>query len=235
MEHPVADLVDQAGLFGDRNEFHRRDHAALGVAPSQQRLAGGDLLILEIEHGLVEKLETAVGDRLTQLKFQASPGLGARIHAGLEEPIGPPSVAFGTVEREVRVLQQLVEVQPVARGECNSDAGIRGDQMTGTLERRPNRCKNSINELSGFRLFLDGRLNDGKLVATEPGRHVGLLQAIAEALGHALQKFVTDRMTEGIIDALELVDVDIEHRQLFARPDRLQRLFQPLAEQHPVG
>ncbi len=88
--------------------------------------------------------------------------------------------------------------------------------------------------MSGFRLVLDSGLDDGKLVAAEPGRHVGLLQATAQALGHLLQEFVADRMTEGIVDALELVDVDIQHGKLFARSDRLKRLFQPLAKQHPV-
>ncbi len=42
-------------------------------------------------------------------------------------------------------------------------------------------------------------------------------------------------MAERIVDALELVDVDIEHCQLLARPDRIERLLQPLAEQDPVG
>ena len=41
-QHPFAELVDQAGVFGDRNEFGGRDHAALGMAPAHQRLAAGD-------------------------------------------------------------------------------------------------------------------------------------------------------------------------------------------------
>jgi hypothetical protein len=41
-------------------------------------------------------------------------------------------------------------------------------------------------------------------------------------------------MAERIVDALELVDVDIHHGQLLTRPDRLQRLLQPFAEQHAV-
>jgi len=37
-------------------------------------------------------------------------------------------------------------------------------------------------------------------------------------------------MAKGIVDAFELVDVEIEYRELFARPDRLLRLFEPLAK-----
>ncbi len=135
MEHPVAELVDLAGLFRDRNEFGRRDHAAFGMTPAQQRLAGRDLAVLEIDHRLIVDFQAAIGDRLTQFEFQDSPRLGARVHAGLEEAVGPPSVTLGAVQREVRVLQQLVEVQPVARGERDADTGIRGDQVTRAFQR----------------------------------------------------------------------------------------------------
>ena len=91
--------------------------------------------VLEIDHRLIIDFEAAIDDRLTQFEFQASPRLGARIHAGLEEPVGPPSVALGAVQREVRVPQQLVEIQPVARGQRDTDTGIGGDQMPRALER----------------------------------------------------------------------------------------------------
>ncbi len=41
-------------------------------------------------------------------------------------------------------------------------------------------------------------------------------------------------MAERIVDALELVDVDIEHRKLGARLERLKRALELLAEQRPV-
>ena len=39
---------------------------------------------------------------------------------------------------------------------------------------------------------------------------------------------------ERVVDALELVDVDIEQRELLARAGSLQLAFDLLAEQHPV-
>ncbi len=41
-------------------------------------------------------------------------------------------------------------------------------------------------------------------------------------------------MTERVVDALELVDVDVQHGQLLVRPHRVQGLFEPLPEQQPV-
>ena len=106
--------------------------------------------------------------------------------------------------------------------------------MPHAFERLPDRRMDFINQPSGFRPVPDGGLNDGEFVAAEPGRHIGLAEATAQALGDALEQLIADRMAERVVDALELVDVDIEHRQLLARPYRLQRLFQPLAEQDPV-
>ena len=77
-------------------------------------------VVCEIDQRLVVKLEAAVGERLAQVQLEAAPSLGARIHARLEEAVGPPPVGLGAIHREVGVLQQLVEVGAVAaaRAQC---------------------------------------------------------------------------------------------------------------------
>ena len=42
-------------------------------------------------------------------------------------------------------------------------------------------------------------------------------------------------MAERIVDALEFVDVDIEHRQLLAGAIRASSCFEPLVKQRAVG
>ena len=71
-------------------------------------------------------------------------------------------------------------------------------------------------EVRDIRRPLDRGLNDRKFVAAEPGNDIGLVEAAAQATGHGLQQFIADRMTERVVDALEFIDVDIEHRQLLA-------------------
>src|SRR5579864_7964883 len=41
-------------------------------------------------------------------------------------------------------------------------------------------------------------------------------------------------MTERVVDALEFVDIDVEHRELTAAPDTLKFQFEPFAEQGAV-
>ena len=59
-------------------------------------------------------------------------------------------------------------------------------------------------------------LDDGEFVAAEPGDEIGLADAAAQPAGDAFQQFVADRVAERVVDALEFVDVDIEHGELLA-------------------
>ena len=80
----------------------------------------------------------------------------------------------------------------------------------------------------------DAGLHDGEFVAAEPGDEIGLPDAAAQAGRHGLEQFVADGMAERIVDALEFVDVDIEHRKLLAALDALELAFELLAKQHAV-
>ena len=78
-------------------------------------------------------------------------------------------------------------------------------------------------------------LHDRKLVAAQPRHDVGFPETTAQPRGHGLEQFVAALVSERVVDALEFVEVQIEHRQLLAAPDALERLFELLAEKHPVG
>ena len=78
-------------------------------------------------------------------------------------------------------------------------------------------------------------LYDGELVAAESGNDVGFPQTTAQTLGDGLEQFIAALVAERIVDALEFVEIEIEHRQLLAAPDAFQRLLELFAEEHPVG
>lgn len=55
-----------------------------------------------------------------------------------------------------------------------------------------------------------------ELVAAQAGHRVVVAQQAGQALGHLLQERVTDRVPAGIVDVLEVVQVDKEQRALLA-------------------
>ena len=124
-QHPFAERIDQAGLLRDRNELGRRDHAALGMVPAQQRLAADDPVVADVDQRLVVQLELAAHERLAQVDLQRAARLHARVHLRLEEAVGAAAVGLGAVQRHVGVLQQLIRLGAVVRRHGDADAGVR--------------------------------------------------------------------------------------------------------------
>src|SRR5215216_5303598 len=82
--------------------------------------------------------------------------------------------------------------------------------------------------------LLDAGLNDRKFVAAEPGNEINLPDATAQARRDGFQQLVACGMTKGIADALEFIDVDVEHGKLLAPPGSLELALQLLAEQGAI-
>ena len=120
------------------------------------------------------------------------------------------------------------------RRQRNADAGVGGDLVAETFIGRADRLENPGDEVGDFGCVLDRGLNDGEFVAAEPRDEIIAADAPAQAHRHRFQQFVADQMAKRIVDALEFVDVDIEHRQLLARAIARQLLFEPLVEQRAV-
>ena len=128
-QHQPADRVDQAGFFRDRNEFHRRNHAAIRVRPAYQRLEAGDAPGLEIDQRLVMRLQDIVLDRRAQIDFDAAARLRTGVHFRFEETERAVAFALGARQRHVGVLEQLLGVVAVAGRNRNADAGAADNGM----------------------------------------------------------------------------------------------------------
>src|SRR5215468_9568267 len=106
--------------------------------------------------------------------------------------------------------------------------------MAEALEGLAQRLADSRYEIQHVVDTLDGGLDYGELVAAEPRDQVAFADAAAQPRRDGLQQFITDMVAVRIIDALELVDVDIEQRKLLAARDLLQLALHLFVEQHAV-
>jgi hypothetical protein len=59
-------------------------------------------------------------------------------------------------------------------------------------------------------------LDDGEFVAADAGDRVGVPHAAAQSSGHRPQQLVADRMSERIVDVLELIEIEAQHREPLA-------------------
>src|SRR5215475_4720584 len=78
-------------------------------------------------------------------------------------------------------------------------------------------------------------MDDDKLVAADTRNHVVAMLAAVQSVRHLPQQFVAGAMSEHVVDGLEPVEIDRQHRErlrALARP--AERLFDALPQQHPI-
>src|SRR5207247_7741111 len=102
---------------------------AQGTAPPRQRLKAGDLSSLDVDEGLIVNFELAARESGAQFELERAAGLRPQIHARLEEFVVSAAVLLRPIEREIRVLQELVRSLPITGQHCDSDAGADSDLM----------------------------------------------------------------------------------------------------------
>ncbi len=107
--------------------------------------------------------------------------------------------------------------------------------MAETLVRLTHHRIDPRDEIGDVFGLLHRGLNDSEFVTAEARDKIRLADTAAQPDRHGLQQFIADRMAQRIVDTLEFVDVDIEHRELTTLSNAPELLFEPLAEQGAVG
>src|SRR5690606_17334413 len=79
-QHPFAELADEAGILGDRDESGRRDETAHRVPPAQQRFGADDSAARPIDLRLVVQLEPVLVERAAQTALEREPLYRSRVH-----------------------------------------------------------------------------------------------------------------------------------------------------------
>ncbi len=210
-QRPFADRLDQAGLFGDPDEFVRADHAQVRMVEAQQRLGAGHLAGLEVDLRLVLQEQLATLQAGAQRGLDLQVAHRQRLHlAGIEAETAAV-VALGAVHCTVGLLQQFVKALGVTR--IQRDADRRGDGHLELLDscRLPHHVQQLLRHHGGAVRIGVGQHHD-EFVAAEARQRVVIAHRVLQAVGQLHQQGVADAVAEGIIDVLEAVDVDEQQR-----------------------
>ena len=167
----------------------------------------------ELDLGLIVELELVAGEREAQVALERLARLQPGIHAGLEEAEGIAAFLLGPIERDVGVLQQTSGDRAVERDQRDADAG--GDQhlVAVQIERRGEGLEHAAAEPLRAIGLLETDLDDRELVAADAGHGIGFAHAGLQALGAALDQQVAGGMAQEVVDVLEAVEIDADHRR----------------------
>ena len=134
----------------------------------------------------------------------------ALARVGAEETDGATAGPFGEVHRRIGVAHQGVGVVGVVREGAGADA----DGHDRFLLVQPERPGDGFDDLFGYRLGVqpqpDVGQDDQELVAAEPRHGVLLAHRVPDPLCHLAQEVVADGVTQGVVDLLEVIDIDEE-------------------------
>ena len=230
-EHPAVDARSQVKALGGRQEGARQHHRSVGLLHAQQHFgmqAGGaaaqwrDALCVERETVFVERLFDARGPLHFELPL---------VHraVGVEPGMHPVATGFlGRVARGVGGLLNRHRGGPALVHRHQADAGADAKAALFVDEAE---IVHAVADLLRHALSLFGRAvlqDDGELVSAQPRQRVAVAYRLAQQLGHLLQKLVAHRMAAGVVDELELVEVDVQQRVMACIFVRLrQHALQP--------
>ena len=234
-EHPAADLRHQPDLGRDRKHDVGRDVAQVRMGPAQQHLEAVEPAGLDLDDGLPGEPQRLVLERRSQLVLEHELAPGAMAHLGVEDLDAVLAGGLRAVHRDVRAVQQLLGADRLV-GERDAHADPEPDDLPVDVERVLHRLDDALAEVAGDVHAVDLVDEDRELVAAEPGGGVRRPQLRTEPVRDRDQHAVAGVVAEPVVDALEPVEVAVEHRDRTAAPHRLgQRVVEPVEEQRPVG
>ena len=139
-QHPLAELDDEAGVLGDRNELRRRDLADGRMGPARQRLDADHVVAAGIDDRLIGGLEAVVLDRVQQVAFQELAVGQVGVHRRVIDAGAVAALVLGAVERHVGVAQDVGGIARAAVDHGDADRGADDDVVAvdrvGRAQRR---------------------------------------------------------------------------------------------------
>jgi hypothetical protein len=122
-QYPFAERHDQTDVFGDGNEFGRRDHAVLRMMPAQERFEAADLIRGDIHQRLIVEFELAIGEGAAQVELHVPALLCFAVHLTLEEPVEATAIRLGAIKRHVGVTHQFLAGIAIVGRQRDANAG----------------------------------------------------------------------------------------------------------------
>ena len=240
LQHPLPQWQDQTGLLRHGNELARADSAAPGVGPAQQSL-GTNHLVTGSDLGLVVQPELAGREALAYVGLQRGPRVHRRLHGGIEKPERVAPGGLGLVHRHVGALENFLHAAGIDAEQRDPDAGaaavLAPRDIVGLTQQAQDFFRHGLGvRRGGGRGITHVVDHHHEFVATQPRDGVRVAHKGAEPPRHLLQQQVPLVVAHGVVEGLEVVQVDQQQRAVVAAAaGGQQRMLEPVLQQAPVG
>ena len=235
-KHQLADLHDQAGAFGNRNESARHHQAAPRMVPADQRLGAANLHRARIDHGLIVDLEFIPCDGAAQFILQLIPTSRIGRHVGFKQMKDISAGGLGLIKRKVGAVHELIGLRTVGPRLRNPDAGLDDRFMAVEIIGLADQFDQLAGERDGSVPAIAVRqLQNCELIAADPRHNVICTDRRLQAARHLTDQVITGDMPKRVVDVFEVVEVEQQNIEGRAGHRRLlQRLIDGAPESRSV-
>ena len=173
----------------------------------------------EVDLRLVEEPELVALERLAQVALERQALQRAGVHRRRAELEAVASQLLGAVHGDVGAGQQRLGVVAVGREEADADAGGDVEPLAVDLDRPGDGRRASSRAVRAASApSSDVGQQQGELVAADPRHRVALRAPTAAAAAPiSLQQAVAGGVPERVVDQLELIEIQEEHRQAYPK------------------
>ena len=203
--------------------------------PPQERLHPDDRQIVQVVDGLVDEPELVSRKGGPEVVLEPDAPSDLRLHLRMEELEAVLPFGLGLVERNVRIAQELAARRPVADRDPDAGVGVEGGQRAVELEGLLHHIEEPFGHQFGGHHRVAPVDQDDEFVAAHAADRVRPPQGARQPGGDRHQQAVSGLVAEGIVDDLEIVDVDVQRgagRPAPAIPG--QELVDAVHDQSPV-
>ena len=205
-------------------------------APAHERLAADREAPGERQDRLVGEHQLVARQRVAQAPLELDVVVDLPAQALVEELQPAPARGLGPVHREVGLAEHRLGVGVGVARDRDADAREHRDFRAAHRDRVLERVEHARAERERLLLAFDVLGEDHELVAAEARDRVAVAHQRGEALGDRHEQPVADVVPEVVVDGLELVEVDEQHRhRAVAAVHARERLARAIHQQQPVG
>jgi len=216
--HPIAHVDDQPAVFRYFDESGRRDLSMLIVAPAQQRLHSRESIVAQAKLRLEHELQPILLNRAAQAAFEFEPIPQTAAHRGRVSDHRIRGTGLCLIHGGIGVFEYGRDIGTVFGIDGKTDARpgkelepLVGDRL---LEGGAARIGDCRREFPRRRVPQENH----ELIAAEAGgrqvrvRGLKAIERVRELAGDGAQDGVADRVAESVVDALEVVEIQIDDR-----------------------
>ena len=239
VDHPASDRHDLAGLLGQADEVGRHVNAMASRVPAHKRLEPDRVTpaARELHDGLIDQGELVPFRGAAQARAKLAAGRRLFQELGSEDLDAATTGVLGRVHGDVGVAQEIVSGLAAGPGQGDADARPHARRAVAEIDGRPEDLEDALRHLSGHCGSIDVLEEDRELIAAQAGRRVARADRRPDTFGDDLEGLVAPRVSEAVVEELEVVDIEEEDRgpEGAPAPEAVEDVGDAVVEEDAVG